>query len=102
MVLGSSRRLKSMSCISRHKQNRRFWLAARAASQNLRLPQRRSAVFQFYFFLCPLDGVQFKLREAEISRIGGELRIRLTGDGFLYNMVRIIVGTLIEVGRGER
>ena len=43
-----------------------------------------------------------ELREAEITRIGGELRIRLTGDGFLYNMVRIIVGTLIEVGRGER
>lgn len=43
-----------------------------------------------------------ELREAEISRIGSELRIRLTGDGFLYNMVRIIVGTLIEVGRGER
>lgn len=30
------------------------------------------------------------------------LRIRLHGDGFLYNMVRIIVGTLIEVGLGER
>ena len=27
---------------------------------------------------------------------------RLTGNGFLYNMVRIIVGTLIEAGRGER
>ena len=31
-----------------------------------------------------------------------ELRITLTGDGFLYNMVRIIVGTLIEVGEGTR
>jgi tRNA pseudouridine38-40 synthase len=29
-----------------------------------------------------------------------DIRIRVTGDGFLYNMVRIIVGTLIEVGRG--
>ena len=28
------------------------------------------------------------------------IRIRITGDGFLYNMVRIIAGTLIEVGRG--
>ena len=26
--------------------------------------------------------------------------IRITGNGFLYNMVRIIAGTLIRVGRG--
>ena len=38
----------------------------------------------------------------EIERIGGELRLTLTGDGFLYNMVRIIAGTLIEVGSGKR
>ncbi len=31
-----------------------------------------------------------------------ELRITITGDGFLYNMVRIIVGTLLEVGEGTR
>ena len=31
-----------------------------------------------------------------------EIRITVTGDGFLYNMVRIIVGTLIEVGLGTR
>ncbi len=29
-----------------------------------------------------------------------ELRIAITGDGFLYNMVRIITGTLIEIGKG--
>ena len=28
--------------------------------------------------------------------------IEIAGDGFLYNMVRAIVGTLIEVGRGAR
>ena len=28
--------------------------------------------------------------------------IEITGDGFLYNMVRIIVGTLVEVGLGKR
>lgn len=31
-----------------------------------------------------------------------ELRIAVTGDGFLYNMVRIIIGTLIEIGKESR
>ncbi len=32
---------------------------------------------------------------------GKEVKISVTGDGFLYNMVRIIVGTLVDVGRGK-
>ncbi len=43
-----------------------------------------------------------RVDEIEIERIGGEVRFTLSGSGFLYNMVRIIVGTLVEVGRGER
>ena len=42
------------------------------------------------------------LRRIEITRMGGEIRIALTADGFLYHMVRIIVGTLLEVGEGKR
>lgn len=36
----------------------------------------------------------------DILQNGDEITIRITGNGFLYNMVRIIVGTLIRVGRG--
>lgn len=42
------------------------------------------------------------LRRLELIREGEELRFELTADGFLYNMVRIIVGTLLEVGLGLR
>ncbi|MBQ7345734.1 MAG: tRNA pseudouridine(38-40) synthase TruA [Oscillospiraceae bacterium] len=38
----------------------------------------------------------------KISRVGEEVRFDVTGNGFLYNMVRIIVGTLVEVGLHER
>ncbi len=31
-----------------------------------------------------------------------EIVIRFCGNGFLYNMVRIMVGTLIEIGQGKR
>ncbi len=42
------------------------------------------------------------LKSIEILREGGELRLFFTGDGFLYNMVRILTGTLLEVGTGRR
>ena len=42
------------------------------------------------------------IRSIDISRCGDELRLEVTGNGFLHSMVRIIVGTLLEVGRGER
>lgn len=35
-----------------------------------------------------------------ISQIGDNITISITGSGFLYNMVRIIAGTLLEIGRG--
>lgn len=35
-----------------------------------------------------------------ITQDGADIVIRITGNGFLYNMVRIIAGTLIRVGRG--
>ena len=43
-----------------------------------------------------------ELYAIDISRQGQEIQIRFTGNGFLYNMVRILTGTLIEVGRGVR
>lgn len=36
-----------------------------------------------------------------IYRDGTEVNIEVTGNGFLYNMVRIIAGTLLDVGRGK-
>lgn len=38
----------------------------------------------------------------DIEERGEEIRLIVRGDGFLYNMVRILAGTLIEVGLGER
>ena len=36
----------------------------------------------------------------DVIREGDMIRIRVTGNGFLYNMVRILAGTLINVGFG--
>ena len=37
-----------------------------------------------------------------IERTGDLVTIRIRGNGFLYNMVRIIAGTLVDIGRGFR
>ncbi len=37
-----------------------------------------------------------------IERLENEIRFTVTGNGFLHHMVRIMVGTLLEIGRGER
>ena len=37
----------------------------------------------------------------DIARDGEEITLRVHGNGFLYNMVRIIAGTLIDVGHGK-
>ena len=39
--------------------------------------------------------------EAKVYQSGDRIFIELTGNGFLYNMVRIIAGTLVEVGLGK-
>lgn len=40
--------------------------------------------------------------KAEIRSDGKNVDIVVTGDGFLYNMVRIITGTLVETGLGKK
>ncbi len=40
--------------------------------------------------------------DIKVERSGDAITIRITGNGFLYNMIRIIAGTLIKVGLGAR
>ena len=40
--------------------------------------------------------------DAKVIRKDERIIIEITGNGFLYNMVRIISGTLVEVGEGKR
>ncbi len=39
--------------------------------------------------------------DCQVERQGDCVRILVTGDGFLYNMVRILAGTLLAVGQGR-
>ena len=41
------------------------------------------------------------VREVTVRRAASEITIDVVGDGFLYNQVRNMVGTLMEIGRGR-
>ena len=41
------------------------------------------------------------ITDCSVVRNGDDLEITVTADGYLYNMVRIIAGTLIEAGQGK-
>ncbi|WP_213528260.1 tRNA pseudouridine(38-40) synthase TruA [Paenibacillus sp. J31TS4] len=47
-------------------------------------------------------GIELLPEPAPDDGEAGVIHIYMTGSGFLYNMVRIIVGTLLEVGTGKR
>ena len=55
----------------------------------------------FYFFVTLLNQLYWVGSATLGGLLGSLITIRVTGTGFLYNMVRIIAGTLIEVGNGK-
>ena len=42
------------------------------------------------------------IRSVRVYGMGGEVHLEFTGNGFIQNQVRIMVGTLLEVGLGHR
>lgn len=50
----------------------------------------------------PLEDTVRTLYACTVEQQGELIIIRVTGSGFLYNMVRILAGTLLEVGTGRR
>jgi pseudouridylate synthase I len=77
---------------------------------NLNIDEMRAAckyflgTHDFKAFMSPGSSIKTTIRtiqELYIEQKGNRIKIFVTADGFLYNMVRIIVGTLIKIGNGK-
>ncbi len=51
---------------------------------------------------CAAETTRRRIFSIEVNETGNLLLIDICGSGFLKNMVRMMVGTLIEIGRGKR
>ncbi len=61
-------------------------------------------VHDFSAFCSAGTEIENKVREinsCSVSQEGDLIKITVSGNGFLYNMVRIIVGTLLDIQRGK-
>ena len=93
------RRCRTCSCAatattSATGSTRRRWPGGRVPARPARLPQLRDRVAQ------PAAAACARSRTSRVNRIGDCIWLDVEADGFLYNMVRAIAGTLINVGRG--
>jgi tRNA U38,U39,U40 pseudouridine synthase TruA len=62
----------------------------------LRLQRQAGGLIKLLTIAPELPGAMTFIKEQ-----GESVRMYVTGDGFLYNMVRIIAGTLMAVGMGK-
>lgn len=70
-----------------------------------RAAEQLAGTHDFKAFTSTKKGKKSTIRTIEeigIDRVGDEIRMTYRGDGFLYHMVRILTGTLLEVGAGQR
>ncbi len=59
----------------------------------------------FTSFMCAESEIEDRVRTVSslyLTREGNDVTLSVTANGFLYNMVRIITGTLFEIGAGRR
>ena len=50
---------------------------------------------------CGSNNPERNIKEIEINKLGDIIEIKITANAFLQNMVRIIVGTLLEIGKNQ-
>lgn len=89
-------------------EGRAFYVPRTIGDESLERMKRAAANYtgkhDFSAFMAQGSSVSTTVRDvkyAEVERNGDEIIFRVAADGFLYNMVRIMAGTLISVAEGR-
>ena len=90
-------------------RNRAFQYAEAASLDVDAMREAASHIVGTHDFKCfetaggtPRESTVRTVSALDIFEADNSIIMEITGDGFLYNMVRIIAGTLVEVGDGRR
>ena len=86
-----------------HRQVYRYWRSLDVEAMQA-AARRLIGTHDFVGFATSSDDRDNTVRtifRCDVAEAGPEVHVTVQGNAFLYNMVRIIVGTLIEVGRGR-
>ena len=89
--------------VSLHRQVYHYWRTLDIAAMQ-QAADRLVGTHDFRGFASSAEKRKSTVRtisRCELTEVGQEVHVTVAGDGFLYKMVRNIVGTLIEVGRGR-
>ena len=89
-------------------EGRALYLPRAVSDEAFERMRRAAADFvgkhDFSAFMAQRSSVSTTVREvvySDVERVGEEIIFRVAADGFLYNMVRIMAGTLIAVAEGR-
>ena len=95
--------IATQRCVARHRQVYHFDRSLDVHRMRLGAA-RLLGTHDFRGFATSAEARENTVRtvfRCDVSEHDDELHVTVQGDGFLYNMVRNIVGTLVEIGRGR-
>ncbi len=87
------------------EDGRAYWIKYALDLEKMQIAAKNfCGTYDFTAFCSAGSSVEDKVRtiyDCSVIKSGDIVEVTVSGNGFLYNMVRIIVGTLIDVGTGK-
>lgn len=87
-------------------RDRQFWVPYELNTESMKKASGHFLGTHDFSALCPRsrlkENPERTVMTCSVLSSGSKIVLRVKGDGFMYHMVRIMAGTLLEVGAGKR